>query len=341
VVSWGVWLLAASAATAPAQPLSQATGAAEPSDSWTRIDGGAGTGCALDTQYSFFFRDGANTDRLLIYFQGGGACWDWVSCSGMFDSRVEPDEPRLFRGIFNTAEPRNPLPGYPSVFVPYCTADVHIGNASVTYGEGSRPVHHHGFRNVSAVLDWVAKRGFRPRTVVVTGTSAGSYGALFYTVPIARLFPKAHVVLIGDSGVPLLNRNADVLKKWGTESVARALWRTEPTAVTLLDAYRQTASIGTRVRMAMITSDQDSIQSAFYLISGSRDWRPATYSLLADVQAAVPAFRTFVVAGSDHGLVHQDAFYSYREGGVLLHDWVRRLVAGEAVENVRCPTCVR
>jgi acetyl esterase/lipase len=227
------------------------------------------------------------------------------------------------------------------VFVLYCTADVHIGNASITYGEGNRPIHHGGFPNVSAVLRWVAARGFRPRTVVVTGTSAGSYGALFYTVPIARLFPDASVVLMGDSGVPLLSRNADVLKKWGTESVAAALWRTEPSPVTLLDAYRKAAGIGQRVRLAMITSDQDSIQSAFYLISGSLDWRPATYSLLADVQAAVPAFRTFIVAGSDHGLVHTDAFYSYREGGVLLHDWVRRLVAGEAVENVRCATCMR
>src|SRR5262245_31307436 len=186
-------------ATAPSQ-----------SPSWTRIDGGTGTGCALDTPYSFFFRDGANTERLLIYFQGGGACWDWVSCSGTFDSRVEADEPRPFQGIFNTTEPRNPFHGYPAVFVPYCTADVHIGNASVTYGEGSRPVHHRGFRNVSAVLDWVARRGFRPRTVVVTGTSAGSYGALFYTVPIARLFPEASIVFLGDSGVPLLHRNDEV-----------------------------------------------------------------------------------------------------------------------------------
>ena len=321
-------------AAAPSQAPSQAP-------SWTRIDGGTGTGCALDTPYSFFFRDGADADRLLIYFQGGGACWDWVSCSGMFDSSVEPDEPLSFRGIFNTAEPRNPLRGYPAVFVPYCTADVHIGNASVTYGDGSRPVHHRGVRNASAVLDWVAKRGFRPRTVVVTGTSAGSYGALFYTVPIARLFPDASIVFLGDSGVPLLNRNADVLKRWGTESVAAELWRTEPGPVTLLDAYRQAARIGARARLAMITSDQDSIQSAFYLISGSRDWRPATYSLLADVQAAVPAFRAFIVAGSDHGLVHVDAFYSYREGAILLHDWVRRLVNGDAVENVRCPTCVR
>ena len=89
------------------------------------------------------------------------------------------------------------------------------------------------------------------------------------------------------------------------------------------------------------TSDRDAVQSAFYLISGSPDWRRATYSLLADVKTAVPAFRSFIVAGSDHGLLPVDAFYSYRSDDVVLHQWVGRLIAGESVEDVRCVGCVQ
>jgi len=308
---------------------------------WTRIATGTGTGCALGTPYSFFHREGTDPDRLLIYFQGGGACWEWVSCSGMFDATVEDSEPSPFRGIFDHAEPRNPLAASSAVFVPYCTGDVHIGDASVSYGGATRPIAHRGFRNVSAVLDWIGAQGFRPRTVVVAGTSAGAYGALFYMRPIARLFPDARLVLLGDSGVPLLSRNEEVLKAWGADSVMAALWQDERAPRTLLEAYRRAALIGPRARLALITSDRDGVQSAFYLISGSPDWRRAAYSLLADVKAAVPAFRSFIVAGSDHGLLPVDAFYSYRSDNVALHEWVGRLIAGESVEDVRCVGCVQ
>jgi hypothetical protein len=301
------------------------------------VETGPGTGCALGTPYRFFYREGTDPDRLLIYFQGGGACWEWVSCSGMFDSSVAADEPDAFRGIFNRDESRNPLRVFSAVFVSYCTGDVHIGDATVSYGRDAiRPVTHRGFRNVSAVLEWIDARRLHPRTVVVAGTSAGAYGALFYMRPIARLFPDARLLLLGDSGVPLLSRNREVLKTWGAESVMTALWQDADASRTLLEAYRQAARIGSRARLAQITSDRDGVQSGFYLISGSPEWRRATYSLLDDVKAALPAFRSFIVAGGDHGLLPLDTFYSYRSGDVLLHEWVRRLIAGEAVEDVRC-----
>jgi hypothetical protein len=308
---------------------------------WTRVETGTGTGCALGTPYSFFYREGTDPDRLLIYFQGGGACWDWVSCSGMFDPSVERDEPHAFRGIFNRDEPRNPFRSYGAVFVSYCTADVHVGDATVTYGgEDGRPISHRGYRNASAVLEWVEGRRLRPRTVVVTGTSAGAYGALFYMRPMARLFPQAEIVMLGDSGVPLLSRNADILKQWGAESVMSALWDDEGAPRTLLEAYGQAARIGSRARLAQITSDRDGVQSGFYIISGSPEWRPATYSLLAEVKAVVPDFRTFIVAGGDHGLLPLDTFYSYEAGTVRLHEWVGRFIAGETVSDVRCEACV-
>jgi hypothetical protein len=313
---------------------------AAPQAEWTRIATETPTGCALGTPYSFFYREGTDPSRLLIYFQGGGACWESLSCSGMFDATVDHTEPFAFRGVFDRAEPRNPLRAYSVVFVPYCTGDVHIGDASVSYGDGTRSIGHRGFRNVTAVLEWIGALGFRPSTVVVAGTSAGAYGALFYMRPIARLLPDARLVLLGDSGVPLLNRNEEVLQTWGAGAVMAALWQDERGPRTLLEAYRQAALIGPRVRLAQITSDRDGVQGAFYLISGSPDWRRATYSLLAGVKAAVPAFRSFIVAGSDHGLLPVDAFYSYRSDGVVLHEWVGRLIAGEPVEDVRCAGCV-
>ena len=92
-------------------------------------------------------------------------------------------------------------------------------------------------------------------------------------------------------------------------------------------------------RLAQITSDRDSVQSAFYIVSGSPRWRNDTYALLETVRRLVPGFRSFVVEGADHGLLPTDAFYRYQADGVYLKDWVRRLIQGEAVEDVRCGGC--
>ena len=319
---------------------------ATPSADWTRVAPGGDTACAFGTPYSFFHRGGASPNLLLIYFQGGGACWNWVSCSGLFDTRVEADELAEFRGIFDQANPDNPFEDYDAVFVPYCTGDVHIGDTSRMYGDdpSSRPVAHRGYRNTRAVLDWLAAQGRRRSTVVVAGTSAGAYGALFYVPEVRRLFPTATIVFLGDSGVPLLSDNQQVFQSWGAAKVFSRIWHADgappATQASLLEAYRQAAAGGPQVRLALITSDQDAIQSAFYLISGSPGWREATYALLRDVKAAVPSFRSFVVSGSDHGLLPTDAFYSYTVDGVALKDWVDQLVRNEPIGDVRCAQCV-
>lgn len=316
---------------------------AQPSASdsaWVRITTDGQTTCAFDTSYSFFYRPGASDDVLLLYFEGGGACWDWVSCSGLFDSSVSPDEVAGFRGIFDQSNPRNPLRAAGSVFIPYCTGDVHIGDATRQYGDSTtRPVAHRGFRNVQAVLRWIGEQAFRPRLVVVAGTSAGSYGALFHLPSVEHTFPDARVLLLADSGVPLLSDNVRVLRTWGADSVLSRQWGESVGARPLLQAWRQVASSGRRVRVAVMTTDRDAIQSGFYLVSGSPEWRTSTYRLLADAHAAAPNLSTFIAHGSDHGLLPTDRFYGYEEQGMSLVEWVRRLMAWEAVPDVRCGEC--
>ena len=311
-----------------------------PVPGWVQVAPGGATSCALDTPYSFFYRPQADTGLLLLYFQGGGACWDWVSCSGLFDSSVTPDEVAPFRGIFDTGNPANPLRGASTVFIPYCTGDVHVGDTSRRYGDTGAVIAHRGYRNVRAVFTWLTAQALHPRTVVVAGTSAGSYAALFYARTIADLFPDSRVVVLGDSGVPLLSHNREVLAGWGADSVLARLWGRPPGPTPLLDAYRQAAAAGDRIQLAELASNHDAVQSAFYLVSGSPDWRPATYRLLAAARNAVPALRTFLVAGSDHGLLPTDRFYSYEEEGQPLSAWIQRLIDGAPVTDVRCAACV-
>ena len=289
-----------------------------------------GAHCAFETPYRLYYRPGSEPDRLLIYFQGGGACWDWVSCSGMFDTSVGRHELSDYRGIFDFTNPDNPFAEYTVVFVPYCTGDVHVGDTVQVYGEdaGGRPVHHQGARNVEQVLVWTKAQIQRPRHVVIAGASAGSYGAIFHTPQIARLYPSADIVTIGDSGVPLLNNSGEVLGAWGAHHSS------------LKEANVEAATARSVRAVVQVTSDQDAIQSAFYLISGSRAWRESSYELLNGLEGELSNFFSFIVAGTDHGLMRTDAFYEYESSGVRLSKWVRKLIAGERVESVRCETCV-
>lgn len=326
---------------------------------WQRIEPAGNEDCGLGTPFSFFYRAapsgaaGESTDSswtaggigppLLIYFEGGGACWDWVSCSGMFDTNVATDELADFRGIFDFGNPANPFRDHAVLFIPYCTGDVHVGDADVVYGDdpNAPPVRHRGARNVGQALGWAEANLGEPPRIVIAGASAGSYGAIFHAPRIAALFPSADLVTIGDSGVPLLHEYEGILERWGAGPVLRSGWgAAEDSPLTLERAYREAAAIPRMEAVVQVTSDRDHVQSAFYLISGSPAGREASYALLDGIEREGAGIRSFVVAGADHGLMRTDKFYEYEADGTALAEWISRLIAGDAVESVRCPVCM-
>ena len=95
---------------------------------WTQIELPDGI-CLYGEEYSFFVRpDDTPTDNLLIYFQGGGACWDGLTCGsiGEFASFYEVTAGTIAyyasgAGIFDFDNPANPLADYNVVFLPYCS----------------------------------------------------------------------------------------------------------------------------------------------------------------------------------------------------------------------------
>jgi len=313
---------------------------------WTTIRPGGETGCGLGTPYHFYYRPGTTTSKLVVYFQGGGACWNWVSCSGMFDTSVAEDELGDFRGIFDFGNSANPFRDYGFVFVPYCTGDVHVGDTVMQYGAEARnttPVHHRGYANASAVLDWIDSNLSGVDKVVVAGASAGSYGALFHAPRVARLFPSAQLIYLGDSGVPLLHEYPRILEQWGATGRILSEWAAEGAPkgvqVTLAEAHRQIMRKKDDALLAQITTDADAVQRAFYIISGSPNAREAALTLLRKVESDIPRFRAFVMDGESHGLMRVDDFYRYEEQGVRLRDWVAALVDGSPPESTYCRGC--
>lgn len=159
--------------------------------------------CSLGTPYHYFVKRGSE-NKLLIYYQGGGACWDYNTCVflGTFDKDVNPsgsDNPNsVTTGFGDLTNPDNPFKDWNIVFVSYCTGDIHFGDNQLTYG--GTPIRHRGWHNARTVEKWTREHFVAPDEIFVTGSSAGAYGA-FFNAPLHHdVWPGSKFSVLGDAG---------------------------------------------------------------------------------------------------------------------------------------------
>src|SRR5687767_11085004 len=145
------------------------------------------TVCADGSPFRFFVHPG-DPAKLLVEFEGGGACWDDASCAvDIYSRRVQADPGQAEQrgqlvGIYDRRNPENPFRDWTHVYIPYCTGDLHWGSIDKTYTGSSGPfvVPHRGAINATAALSWASENVPAPRQVFVTGCSAGGYGSIFW-----------------------------------------------------------------------------------------------------------------------------------------------------------------
>lgn len=210
----------------------------------------AGSQCARGAQAGIAYQAGA-ADQLVVFLQGGGACWNngtcqpslfrwgpicnygadavclWDEAGGTKPLAVAVSHPDpypadgggllpgdlavLDRSLLFSRRSENPLGAATFVFVPYCTGDLHAGDATQTYFVKaelfSQPVavthHFAGAKNLDAYLAWLRARHPSVHTLWLMGVSGGGYGATLNLQRVRRAFPEAQVHLLADSA-PML-----------------------------------------------------------------------------------------------------------------------------------------
>jgi Pectinacetylesterase len=313
---------------------------------WQRVEPGGGTRCGRGGRFAFWARMGA-PDRLLVFFEGGGGCWDYGSCrpgSGFFDDRVDgSDHPSLRAGVLDLDDPRNPFRGWSVLFVPSCTGDVYAGDAVRTYRSGDGravTVHHRGHVNATAALEWVFRRVPAPRRVFVTGCSAGSVGSILHAPRILRQYPRARVAQLGDSLGFVFSRPTDLRELWGADRRlpgwvpgVRAIPRAR---FTMAAFYRAVAAHYPGASFAQVNFADDAVQRRYYEAGGGapEGFGRALRGSLAAIRAGSPNFRSCLLEGSAHCALPSPAFYSLASGGVGLRGWVADQAAGERVRDL-------
>jgi hypothetical protein len=162
--------------------------------------------CLNGTPYRFFARRGT-VNKLVMYYQGGGACWEQLTCSvPTCDVTVtDGDDPgRATTGFADLSNPDNPFRDWNVVFVSYCSCDIHFGDAAQDYTnfDPAHPKHveHRGYQNAKVVEKWAREHFLAPEEVFVTGSSAGAYGAWFNAPLLHDVWPSAHFDVLADAG---------------------------------------------------------------------------------------------------------------------------------------------
>ena len=183
-------------------------------------------------EFAFFVKRGDPT-KLMVFFMGGGACWNITNCSynhtyseDLFESvmllglvSAGAAGGRGVGGFLDTANPDNPFRDWTIVYVPYCTGDLNAGQADYTYPDTYNTVNpapvqirHRGAVNTALVVQWM-EENITPNASVtklfVTGLSAGSYASLLAFPSIREAFSGGTAYYLGDAGVGYAGVDAD------------------------------------------------------------------------------------------------------------------------------------
>jgi hypothetical protein len=276
--------------------------------------------CANGSATGIGINMSTTSSDVVIYLEGGGACWSETTCyttksavnitSGYGEASFDVESASTSYlaesgGFFDRAATANPFKDASYVYVPYCTGDLHAGSNVAQYG--SRATMHVGYKNFTAFLQRIVPTFPSTRHVIITGSSAGGYGAVFNFGQTQRAFSAARVDVIDDSGtfLPL-----DIESKGiGLEP----LWRTEwnlaaalpsgctacATALAALSGYY--AASFPNDRFSLLSYSQDSVIPGYYGITTAQ-FTSALDEDIGTYFAPNSNAKTFVSAGSGHVL---------------------------------------
>ncbi|MCK6547608.1 pectinacetylesterase family protein [Myxococcota bacterium] len=294
-------------------------------------DDGTTTGIGVNTS--------TTSSNVLIFMNGGGACWDQLTCIFLNTAAHGPFGAAQFAqlasgigvGPFRRDDPENPFRDWSWVFVPYCTGDVHGGQNVVNYGSTAPMYHHTGHANMLAYLARLAPTFPAPAKLVLSGSSAGGFGASFNYPAVRSYWTTGQVYLLDDSG-PALSGSyipAGFRSAWYTQ------WRIDlildplcgaACQTDLSAAYTAMSLAYPNDRFALLSSMQDEVIRNYFAQSPA-NFEMGLRALAQDVLDPLPNFAYFFVPGSSHTMLGNPE--DFTSNGTPLKTWLRQLVTDD------------
>lgn len=310
-----------------------------------------GTQCLNGSTAGFgVYSNPASTD-LMIYLEGGGACFNDVCDFTAFNVPfIAPSD-----GIFSRTNTANPVRDWNMVYVPYCTGDIYGGDNDYKLALQTR--HFHGYTNIATFTQfWVATFPNVTR-VLLTGISAGGFGAGLNAQQVFDGFgPSVNDVLIDDSGPPLSNQVIPPC----LQTTFRTVWGLDKTVLAACGAdcpdpndfargwIGHIAKRYPNGRAGVFSNTQDAVIRTFmgfgWYNGAWNNCGPlglpvsapgATYEQdLLDLRAAYSTrFSTYYVTGVGHTVLRL-GYDTTNVNGVTVPQWVDYVINGNSVTQV-------
>jgi hypothetical protein len=331
-----------------------ATTTAAVDQEWKKVVPGGECECADGSEFAFWERR-ADPTKVVLFLDGGGACWDAETCAFTalgnpgeenYDWKIT-DDPAREGGIFDFARADNPFGDYSLLYLPTCTGDAYLGDVTRKYSP-QLTVEHKGFVNGTATLNYIKDNYPEAAQVVVVGKTAGSVAAPVYGGLAADLLPDAQVTVLGGQSGSIAEDpdfNAEILgelwgayanmpdwdvnegltaRDWGPRRfwIQAGLHNPEIVLARFDYAYDSSAAEGAEAR------GQDPTKLLEVIDANE-----------AAIENAGVVLRSYTAPGDGHGIWDEDVFYELEVNGVKVVDWVSRLIAGEPVDDVHCQKC--
>lgn len=302
-------------------------------DETTMVLPGGKTRCIFSYSTPFAFQViPGDSDKLLFYFQGGGACWDENTTKLGFCTSDSAPQSQV--GVFDRNNVGNNFKSYTVVHVSYCSGDVFGGNVVRPYNDKEGvPVQQSGLANVQSALDWVAKQqagGALKSTLsdlVVMGCSAGSVGAQLWGQQVLQALKWSRAAVVPDSyaGVFPEGTMGPLIYAYGFCSsgfLSDALQKKcDAQTLTLQDMDLEFARASPAVPYSFVQSKVDIVQQSFYIAIGvsmnatQKSTNPTQFyndvnSVFSLYNAQLPNFVTYLVDGDHHCFTNQALYYT-------------------------------
>jgi hypothetical protein len=311
---------------------------------WTWIDV-AGTTCADGSPTGIAVNPATARDSMVVIFlDAGGACWEssGFACPGFTSggpfgrTQLEALEADGFEAgtILDRKVTGTPFGGATLVFVPYCTGDVHWGDATRSY-PGFPAWHHAGKANLEADVEWLGHNLRAPEKLVVIGSSAGGFGSLLAHDLARQRWPDAKGYVVDDSGPPLIgaaipqSRRDEWYASWDLAHTLDPLCGVVSTSCNpdLSQAIGALRARYPQDRIALLSSLQDLVIRG-YIGRSAGEYQTALLDLVdqrfSTATPSVPGAHAFLVEGSGHGLFSD--VESWTVAGTSLPEWLNQMI---------------
>ena len=178
--------------------------------------------------YHAFFKKGTE-NKVLIYFAGGGVSINEETArDDTYNTKmVQPDilaNITMNMGGLASDSKDSPFGDWSMILFPYATGDFHAGTGEFHYTDTDgkeKTLYHNGYINYTETMKQVMEKAgiSNPEAVVVTGYSAGGFGAALLSDDVfTNYYPNA------ESKTVLVDASLLLYENWHT--VATDVWQT-------------------------------------------------------------------------------------------------------------------